>query len=81
MDISKILQSSLSELSSMFGAFKAYYAKYDDKNFVIEEIQGEKHLAKGDRISFDSQTFRTISSQKISVINCYPESSLSASIL
>lgn len=73
MDISKILQSSLSELSSMFGAFKAYYAKYDDKNFVIEEIQGEKHLAKGDRISFDSQTFRTISNQKISVINCLKE--------
>ena len=73
MDISKILQSSLSELASMFGAFKSYYAKNDNGSFIIEEIQGGKYLHKGDRISFDSQTFRTISNRKISVIHCLKE--------
>lgn len=73
MDISKILQSALFELASMFGAFKAYYASNNHGKFKVEEIYGEKNLHKGDVISFDSQTFSTISDKKISVIRCLKE--------
>ena len=39
IDISKILTSALGELSSMFNAFKAYYAEYIDENkFEVTEI-------------------------------------------
>ena len=67
MDISKILQSSLLELASMFGAFKAYYASSRGNKFNVEEIYGGKRLTKNEQISFDSQTLATIQEKKISV--------------
>lgn len=73
MDISKILQSALSELAIMFGAFKAYYAKNEHNKFRVEEIYGAKHLSQNDLISFDSQTFRTIFDKEISVVHCLKE--------
>ena len=73
MDISKILQSALFELASMFGAFKTYYASNDHGKFKVEEIYGVKQLCKGDLISFDSQTFSTINAKKISVVRCLKE--------
>ena len=73
MDISKILQSALFELASMFGAFKSYYASNNQGKFKVEEIYGGKNLAKGNVISFDSQTFNTISDKKISVVRCMKE--------
>ena len=73
MDISKILQSALFELASMFGAFKAYYATNMHGKFKVEEIYGGKNLHKGDLIAFDNQTFSTISNKKISVIRCLKE--------
>lgn len=73
MDISKILQSALSELAVMFGAFKAYYAKNENGKFRVEEIYGGKRLNTGVLISFDNQTFSTISSKKISVVHCMKE--------
>lgn len=73
MDISKILQSALFELASMFGAFKAYYASNEGGKFKVEEIYGEKFLRKGDVISFDSQTYSVISEKKISVVRCLKE--------
>ena len=68
MDISKILQSALVELASMFGAFKAYYASSDGNKFKVEEIYGAKRLSKNDVISFDSQTFGELLDKKISVV-------------
>ena len=38
IDVSKITNSALKELSGMFGAFKTYYASNQDKSFKIEEI-------------------------------------------
>ena len=73
MDISKILQAALSELAVMFGAFKAYYAKNENGRFRVEEIYGGKRLNAGELISFDSQTFSTINSKKISVVHCMKE--------
>ena len=68
MDISKILQSALVELASMFGAFKAYYASSDGNKFKVEEIYGAKRLSKNDVISFDNQTFSELLDKKISVV-------------
>ncbi len=73
MDISKILQSALTELSIMFGAFKAYYASNNHGKFKVEEIHGGTRLKKNDLISFDTQTFNTISSKNISVVHCLKE--------
>ena len=73
MDISKILQSALSELASMFGAFKAYYATNNHGKFKVEEIYGEKYPSKGSVISFDTKTFDTLNNKKISVVHCLKE--------
>ncbi len=73
MDISKILNSALTELSIMFGAFKAYFAKYENKAFKIVEIYGSEKLSQMSPISFDSETFSTIQNNKISIVHCLKE--------
>lgn len=73
MDISKILNSTLTELAMMFGAFKAYYAEKSEKNFKIVEIYGGKNSSQDSLITFDSETFRTICDNKISVLPCMKE--------
>lgn len=37
LELSEIIKSALKELAIMFSAFKAYYAKADGNNFIIEE--------------------------------------------
>ena len=64
MDISKILDSALDELTMMFGAFKAYYASTKDDGFQVEEIFGDK---KKPFIKFDEMTLSKIQSGEISV--------------
>ncbi len=73
MDISKILQSALSELASMFGAYKSYYASGSSNKFKVEEIYGGKNHLMDDLISFDSHTFNVIADRKISVVHCLKE--------
>lgn len=73
MDISKILQSALLELASMFGAYKAYYASGSSNKFQVEEIYGGKNDFMSDSISFDSHTFNVIADRKISVVHCLKE--------
>lgn len=73
MDLSKILQSALTELASMFGAFKVYYASNEINKFRIEETYGGKSCIKNELISFDSKTFDTIQKQEISVVHCLKE--------
>lgn len=73
IDISKILNSALSELAIMFGAFKAYFAKYENKTFNIVEIYGSEKLPKSCPISFDSDSFNTIQKNKISIVHCLKE--------
>lgn len=69
MDISQILQSALKELSIMFGAYKAYYAKTEKTEFVIEEVYGEKKSKNVFTISFDEKTMKTIATREIAVSN------------
>lgn len=73
MDISKILNSALTELALMFGAFKAYYAEAKNKNFKIIEIYGSKNAPEDRSISFDDAAFNTICENKISVVHCLKE--------
>ncbi len=73
IDISQILQSTLKELSIMFGAYKAYYAKAQNDNFIIQEIYGEKKAKKDFLINFDKKTTETINMKEISVCNCLVE--------
>ena len=69
INISQILQSALKELSIMFGAYKAYYAKADSSTFVIEEVYGEKKTKHNKKISFDEKTMETIGRREISACN------------
>ena len=69
IDISKILQSTLKELAIMFSAYKAYYAKADRNEFVIEEVFGEKKSKNLKAIQFDEKTTETITAKEISANN------------
>ena len=73
VDISKILKSALTELALMFGAFKAYYAEAENKNFKIIEMYGGKNSVQDITIAFDSETFDTICNNRISVVHCLKE--------
>ncbi|MCI5888081.1 MAG: ATP-binding protein [Brachyspira sp.] len=73
VDISKILNSTLTELGMMFGAFKAYYAEKCEKNFKIIEIYGSDKTENDMLITFDSETFDTIRQNKISTMPCMRE--------
>ena len=73
VDISKILKSALTELALMFGAFKAYYAEAENKNFKIIEMYGGKNSVQDIPIAFDSETFDTICDNRISVVHCLKE--------
>ena len=73
IDISQILQSALKELSIMFGAYKAYYAKNNKNEFIIQEVYGEKKSKMPNKISFDKITSETIGRREISVCNTITE--------
>lgn len=69
IDLSQILQSALKELAIMFGAYKAYYAKADGRQFEIDEVYGEKKSKKKVLISFDDNTAETIDRKEIAISN------------
>lgn len=73
IDISKITNSALKELSGMFGAFKIYYASTNDKSFKIEEINKEFKDEKGSVVKFDEATHRTVINKQIVVSSCLKE--------
>lgn len=66
LELSQIIQSALKELAIMFNAFKAYYAKFDNDEFIIQEVFGGKKTNA--RISFE-----TIDTREISVSNVLME--------
>lgn len=69
IDLSQILQSALKELAIMFGAYKAYYAKANGRQFEIDEAYGEKKSKKKVLISFDDNTAETIDRKEIAISN------------
>lgn len=73
IDIPKITNSALKELSTMFGAFKIYYASVHDKSFKIEEINKEFKDEKDSIVKFDEATHRSIVNKQIVVSSCLKE--------
>lgn len=73
MDTSQIIRSALKELGIMFGAYKAYYAKAEKNNFIIQEVFGEKKIKMPEEIQFDKNTLKTIQAKEISTSNCLIE--------
>lgn len=73
IDISKITNSALKELSGMFGAFKIYYASTLNKSFKIEEISKEFKSEINSVIKFDEATYKSIIDKKIVVSSCLKE--------
>lgn len=73
IDISKITNSALKELSSMFGAFKIYYASTCDKSFRIEQINKEFKAETNSIIKFDDVTHQSIVNKQIVVSSCLKE--------
>lgn len=74
IDISKIANSALKELSTMLGAFKSYYASSLNKSFKIEEIYTREFRSEiGTVIKFDEMTYQKIIDKKIVVSSCLKE--------
>ena len=71
IDSSVILKSALKELSGMFGSFKAYYAEFAGKSFVIQESDETKEINK--KITFDSNISNDIKAGKVSCVTCRKE--------
>ena len=73
IDISKITNSALKELSNMFGAFKIYYASALDKSFKIEQINKEFKSEIDSIVKFDEATYKLITNKEIVVSSCLKE--------
>ena len=73
IDTSKIITSALKELSTMFGAFKIYYAESFNNSFKIEQINKKYKSEIGSIVKFDSNTHKQIINKEIAVSNCIKE--------
>lgn len=73
IDISKITNSALKELSGMFGAFKIYYAATQNKSFKIQQINKEFKSEIGSVVEFDSATHKLITNKEIVLSSCLKE--------
>ncbi len=71
IDTSVILKSVLNELSQMFGAFRAFYASYENNIFTIRESISKKDISK--KISFETKVTDQISAGKVSCLTCRKE--------
>lgn len=73
IDLDKITNSALKELSNMFGGFKIYYASTKNKSFKIEQINKEFKSELGFIVKFDDATHNQIVNKQIVVSNCLKE--------
>lgn len=73
IDTSEIILSALKELSSMFGAFKIYYASAQDHSFKIEQINPAYKKDIGTVITFDERTYESIANKQLVVSSCLKE--------
>ena len=65
IDSKKILNSALKELATMFGAFRSYYASFEDDWFKINYAYGkDKKKFIGHKITFDKKVFNEIYDKK-----------------
>lgn len=68
LDLPKILNSALSELLSIFGAFRVYYAEFEDGKFHPKAVQGNS-FEYPPVIEFDERTLDAIKNKRISITN------------
>ena len=73
IDSSVILNSALKELSQMFGAFRAYYARLEDDNQKYKIIESLEVEDLGKIISFDNSINIQITEGNISHLSCIKE--------
>lgn len=77
MDLSKIVNSTLKELSNLFGATKIYYASFDEnsiKGFKIENVYPSTFSdIIGENVEFGEKTLKTILAKNISIAPCAKE--------
>ena len=71
IDTSVILKSALKELSEMFGAFRAYFAKYEDSVFIVKESLSKKGI--NSKITFDKAVNDYIKNDRVSCVTCRKE--------
>lgn len=71
IDINSILNPTLKELALMFGAFKAYYAKFEEKHFVITQSINKTDINQ--TLMFDSNVMKLIKNKQISYSRCMKE--------
>lgn len=80
INLTKIINSALKELSGMFGAFKIYYASTQNKSFKIEQTNKEFKSETGTIIKFDDSTYNQIINKEIAVSNCLKEHSCAGNL-
>lgn len=68
LDLPKILNSALSELLTIFGAFRVYYAEFEGGKFHPKAMQGNS-FTYPETIEFDEKTLDTIKNKQISITN------------
>lgn len=71
IDITSIINPTLKELSFMFGAFKVYYAVFNNKNFIITHSTDK--INSNSKINFDELVMKDIKNNKISYSMCMRE--------
>lgn len=71
MDISKILNSTLKELSNLFGAAKVYYAALNEKDYIVENVYPANfENVIGENAEFSAETRKVIRLKQIKVNSC-----------
>lgn len=71
IDLNKIIDSALKELSSLFGATKVYYATVKNNDFFIEHVYPETYKnIIGQKAEFSVDTKKTLSTKKIKISAC-----------
>ncbi|MBQ9688671.1 hypothetical protein IJV79_03430 [bacterium] len=73
MDLSDIINSTFSEFSELFGAFKIYYASKHFNDFKIEEINSDFAHEKGTILKFAEKTRKEIKNKKCISSVCLKE--------
>ena len=71
IDLPSIINPTLKELAFMFGAFKAYYAEFNNKKFSITQSLNISDI--NSTVMFDNNVIKTLKNNKISYSRCMRE--------
>lgn len=71
IDLNKIIDSALKELSNLFGATKVYYATVKDNSFFVEHVYPKTYKdVIGQKAEFSADTKKILSAKKIKISAC-----------